>query len=321
MKNIHDMIPNGKPAISVILPVYNAGEYLLLSVESVLNQTEENFEFIILDDCSTDNSWNYLSGIQDQRITIFRNDINKGLFFNLNFLIGKCNSGLIKLWSQDDIMYPNCLATMVAFHIKHPDLGFSYSGYDIINEKGELKKNNGIDQTPEIISPRQHAQIAFFTGSIAGNISNVCLTRNGLDKVGLFSEDMKISADFDMWVRLAKDHNTGLIHESLIQLRDHKGQLSRKESLYIYHVREDLRVYKYLLDYVQPEIKTSGRIMLRNYKLVFYYTLMVKAMMKGNLRTAYAFYKELSLFDNFFKLSFSFIKNKIRKPPFPDLLQ
>src|SRR5437868_1138030 len=109
--------------ISVILPVYNGGEYLCRSVGSVLNQSLEDFEFLILDDCSTDGSLEYLESITDKRLKLYKNDSNRGLFYNLNFLIGRCNSPLIKLWSQDDVMYPECLQRFTCFHEQHPQIG------------------------------------------------------------------------------------------------------------------------------------------------------------------------------------------------------
>ncbi|MEJ7626597.1 MAG: glycosyltransferase [Ferruginibacter sp.] len=305
---------NTNPAISVILPVYNGGAYLIESVQSVLKQNLLNFEFLILDDCSTDGSFSYLESIIDDRVSLFKNDVNKGLFYNLNFLIGKCKSPLIKLWSQDDIMYPNCLRSFTHFHNLHPGIGFSYSQRDIIDNKGKVREVSGTDLTPEIVSPELHARIAYFTGSIAGNIANVCLSRDAVNSVALFRDDMKISADFDMWVRLARDHQTGHINEKLIQLRDHEGQLSRNESLYIYHLREDLEVYRYLNTYVTVDLKAEGKKLLRRHKLVFYYTLMMKALAKGKIKTAWLFLKELAGYDNFFILSSHFLKSKIGKP-------
>ena len=276
----------------------------------MLSQTFENFELLILDDCSTDNSWQYISSINDKRLAIYKNEVNKGLFYNLNFLIKESKSKLIKLWAQDDIMYPHCLESFVAFHHEHPSIGFGYSGTDNIDENGVLKKRGIEDNTSEILSPDMHARIAFFTGSIAGNIANVCISRDALDKVGLFNESMKISADFDMWVRLAKEYDTGFIRQKLVQLRDHEGQLSRNEKYYVNHITEDLIVYRNLLSYVNPEMKKQGKLLLRKHKFVFYYTLMVKAMLKGQLKTAYQFYRELCSMDNFFKLSVAFIKAK-----------
>lgn len=299
--------------ISIILPVYNGIKFLSQSVQSVLLQDFNDFEFLIIDDCSTDGSWEYLKSLQDIRIKLYRNTTNKGLFFNLNFLIENSSSTLIKLWSQDDVMYRNCAGEIINFHREHPYIGFSYSQRDYIDENGHNITVTKIDDTPTIISTELHAKIAFFTGSIAGNISNVTINKTALEQVGLFDEHMKISGDFDMWVRLAKNHETGFIKKKLVRLREHKGQLSRQASSYVLHVREDLKVYKYLLNYVSPEMQAEGLSILRKNKLVFYYTLMVKALFHGKFATAGIFYRELSAFDNFLKITANFIRNKISK--------
>lgn len=309
--NITSYSATEMPKMSVVLPVYNGGEYLKQSLRSVLNQDLLDFEILIIDDCSTDSSLEYLQSINDPRITLFKNEQNRGLFFNLNFLISQSKSVLIKLWAQDDIMYPNCVESFVAFHDQYPEIGFSYSGRDIIDENGTIKPTDKIDNTPTIISTALHAKIAYFTGSIAGNIANVCINKKALDKVGPFNEQMKISADFDMWVRLAKEHNTGFIREKIIQLRDHDKQLSRNEKYYINHVREDLQVYHYLDSYVTPRQRSEGHKLLMNYKLVFYYTLMVKTFLKGQLSLASSYFKELSQYENFLKLTGIFFKKKL----------
>lgn len=311
--------PSVKPLISVVLPVYNGGDYLRQSIESVLNQSLQEFEFLILDDCSTDSSWNYLCSLQDNRIKSFRNSTNKGLFYNLNYLIGQTSSQLIKLWSQDDVMYPNCLETFVRFHQKHPEVGFSYSERDYIDENGRMKDRNFIDLTPTIVSSDLHARIAFHTGSITGNIANVCIPKSSFERVGLFNQNMKISADFEMWVRLAKHFPIGFISDRLIQLRVHEGQLSRQENLYVHHIQEDLQVYRYLNAYVDPVTKKEGKKLMREFKLPFYYTLMVKSFLKGRIKTAFVFFKELSRYDNFVLLTLSFIKVKMKKPESPFL--
>jgi glycosyltransferase involved in cell wall biosynthesis len=299
--------------ISVLLPVYNGGEYLRQSLESVLNQEFRQFEILIIDDCSTDGSSGYLRNIRDQRISLFRNEQNRGLFFNLNFLVAQSKSPLIKLWAQDDIMYANCLSCFVDFFNKYPQIGFCYSGQDIIDGHGVMRENNKVDNTPTIISTELHARIAYYTGSIAGNIANVCINKSALDKVGPFNEQMKISADFDMWVRLAKDHDTGFIREKLIKLRDHDKQLSRKESLYINHVKEDLKVYRYLDNYVSAKQRKEGHKVMRKNKLIFYYTLMIKSLLKGDVRTGGEYFKVISKYESFPRLTFSFITSKMFK--------
>ncbi len=309
------------PLFSVILPVYNGGKYLKEAVESVLVQDHHDFEFIVLDDCSSDGSYEYLQTISDQRFTLMRNDRNRGLFYNLNKLVEASSGELVKLWSQDDIMYPHCLSRMKEIHEKYPQVGFSYSQRDIIDENGTVSTRQVVDNTPELISTDLHALISFFTGSIAGNIANVCISKKALVKVGPFREDMKISADFDMWVRLAEHHPVGFTNEKLIQLRDHTGQLSRKESLYYYHVKEDMEVFRYLLGYVSPELRVAGKRLLRKHKYVFYYTLMTKAFLKGDFKNARKYFKELSRADNILLLTLSFIRGKISPPGKPAFLK
>jgi len=309
------------PAISVILPVYNGKPYLEASIKSLLAQELEEFELLILDDCSTDGSMAYLEGLHDHRIRLFKNESNKGLFYNLNLLAKKTTTPLIKLWSQDDIMYPSCLYEFVEFFRVYPQVGFAYSGIHNIDENGNVKQKDYGDDTPQIISTDLHARIAFFTGSIAGNIANVCISKKAMEQVGMFNEGMKISADFDMWVRLAKNHDTGFIPQKLVQLRDHDKQLSRNASLYINHVKEDMIVYRNLLSYVSPSIAKEGRRLLRNHKFVFYYTLMAKEIGKGNFKNAFLFYSELSKMGNFIKLSFAFVKAKLFKPAKPAFLK
>ena len=298
------------PSVSIILPVYNGIKYLPQSVESILGQDFTDFEFLILDDCSTDGSWEWLQLLEDNRVSLFRNEQNRGLFYNLNFLIKKSKGGIIKLWSQDDVMYPNCIGAIVAFHQQYPQIGFSYTGRDYIDGSGNNLNIQQHDDTPEIVSPVLHARIAFFTGSIAGNIANVAINKSAFEKTGLFNEQMKISADFEMWVRLAKDYPVGFIKKPLVQLRNHKEQLSGQEKYFIYHLKEDIQVYHLLLSYVNDIQKREGWKLLRNNKLLFYYTLMLKEFIKGRVKTGWAFLTSLHQFDNVILLTFYYIKNK-----------
>lgn len=299
------------PSITIVLPVYNGIEFLELSVISVLKQKYSDFEFLIIDDNSSDGSWEYLQTLSDKRITLYRNEKNKGLFYNLNFLINISKTPIIKLWSQDDIMYPICIEEVIFFHNKYPDIGFSYSDRHYINDLNELLKNNLTDNTPELISTALHAKIAFFTGSIAGNIANVAISKSVLDEVGPFNESMIISGDFEMWVRLARNHKVGFLKKPLVQLRNHKGQLSGQEQYYIYHLREDIEAYKILFNYISLAQKVEGKKILREKKILFYYTLMLKAFFKGKFKLGYNFLQLLGYFDNIFLITWCYFKYRI----------
>lgn len=302
-------------SVSIVLPVYNGGEYLKLSVQSVLEQSSGEFELLICDDCSTDGSYEYLSSLHHPSVQLFRNEKNKGLFPTLNFLVGQASFPLIKLWSQDDIMRKDCIEKVISFHRDHPEIGFSYSGVELIDGSGRIIPLDFIDNTPTVISKELHARIAFYTGSIAGNISNVAISKKALLEVGVFDEKMKIAADFDMWVRLAEHHPVGRIKEKLIFLRNHSGQLSRAEKYYLYHLKEDKQVYDKLMSYVDQNSLKEGKRLLYWNKYVFYFTLMVKAFVKLRWRTAWLFCKELSEVDSVFLLGcrWLLIKSGIKK--------
>lgn len=297
--------------ISVILPVYNGREFLQDSVQSVLSQSFNSFDFFILDDNSTDGSYEMLSQLEDDRIILIKNETNKGLFYNLNLLISKVKTPLIKLWAQDDIMKEDCLTEFINFYQTHPDLGFIYCSADTIDESGNRKTNYFIDTTPSILTTAMHSQIAYYTGSIAGNIANVCLTKAGVDKVGLFDEKMIISADFDMWVRLAEFFPTGFINRKLIQTRDHKNQLSKKKEYLVYHGIEDFKVFKKLDNYLPTEERKNGRRIMNINKLFTYYIIILKFFAQGDFKNGFKLLKVLSDYTSIARLTMIFISRKI----------
>jgi len=248
------------PEISVILPVYNGGSMVKEAIESVLKQDFDNFEFLICDDCSTDESHQSILTLTKgyPNVKCFKNQTNKGLFKTLNFLITNTTACLIHLWSQDDIMRPQCLAETVKFHQEHPELAMSYSGRDYINERGELFELYQKDGTPAVIDSALYAKISVYWGCIAGNIANVTLSKHALDQCGLFDESMRVSGDYEMWTRLAKHAPIGFINKPLILLRRHSGQLSRSLTSIYFSIKEDIPVILDTLSMVAPQDKKKA---------------------------------------------------------------
>lgn len=299
--------------ISVLLPVYNGLPYLKDSVEGILQQDFLDYDIHILDDCSTDGSWDYLNTIKSDRIILSRNSRNMGLFFNLNKLVKQSSSSLIKLWSQDDIMQSNTLGSIARFHDIYPSIGFSYTGVKYIDEHNVIIDQGKEDDTPEIIDSEMHARIAFRWGSVAGNIANVTISRFVFDKVGLFNEKMRIAGDTEMWFRIAEHFPIGFMKGKLIYLRRHKGQLSSQEKYYLDHLYEELSAYDYLKGYLSPELIQSGLEDMRKYKLQFYVTLMFKFFAKRRFNTAFRFWRRLAAFDRMDILLKYFFLKKVLK--------
>lgn len=232
-----------EPPISIIFPVYNGSRYLRLSLESLLSQTFRDFELIIWNDGSSDNSEAIIRSFQDERIRYFKNLQNRGLFPTLNSAIREARGRWIRLWSQDDIMKPHCLEVEFAFNELNGEIGMSYCARDIIDGDGNITLPAPFDSTPDIVSPMLASQIMFYHGSIAGNIANVTLRRSILDDLGFFREDLVVSGDLEMWVRIAKHAPIGFIRLSLMCLRSHDGQFSRRRGIAITFLQEDYPLF------------------------------------------------------------------------------
>ena len=105
------------------MPVYNAGSFLVEAIESILSQTYKNFEFIIVDDCSTDNSWSILRNYakKDSRIRLFRNTKNLGVSETAQKAIAKARGEFLARMDADDIASPSRLETQLNYLLAHPE--------------------------------------------------------------------------------------------------------------------------------------------------------------------------------------------------------
>lgn len=240
--------------IAVILPVYNGGALLKTAIRSVLEQDEQDFEFLICDDCSSDNSAALIKDLvkEHHQVKIYQNETNLGLFKTLNKLMHLSSAQLVHLWSQDDIMKPNCLSSTIAFHDQYPNIGMSYSGRDLIDENGDLISSYPDDQTPAIIHTGLYAKISSYWGCIAGNIANVTINKKAFLLVGNFNENMQVSGDFDYWTRLAEKYPIGFNKMANILLRIHPLQLSHQYSSIAHRIKEDIQIMQKLLAMADP---------------------------------------------------------------------
>lgn len=286
------------PPVSIVLPVYNGQKYLRESIESVLDQSYGNFELIVWDDRSEDDSPNIIASYRDRRIRTYSNPSNLGLFKTLNLAIEETTAPLIRLWSQDDIMKVSCLKEEIAFLTGHPEAGMSYCAYDTIDDQGDVLRPAKHDPTPDLVSSALAAQIMFYHGSITGNIANVMLKRDVLNKVGTFREDMRIAGDFEMWVRISEKYPIGFLRRPLIFLRAHAGQFSRQRSSYITCMSEEHTVYATLLKRQPASELEYARKYDRRHRKLQYVHFMIRHLLAGHLKTAFDSYRAIRGIDS-----------------------
>ena len=214
--------------VTVVMPVYNGAKFLTASIPSVLAQSLEAFEFIIIDDCSKDSSRELLEdwANKDCRIRLYFNEVNRGIFSTLNRLVDLSDSDLIKIFCQDDVMMPDCLMRQVDFMEKYPELGFSRClGTQELDEMSGGKTDKRYEsQLPEVIYPEASA-LAFFTfGNIPGNLTNLICRKSALVVSGLFNQSYPYAGDFEMWVRMSKEFPFGIQREALVYVHSHSAQ-------------------------------------------------------------------------------------------------
>jgi len=116
-----------------------------------------------------------------------------------------------------------------------------------------------------------------------------------------------------MWVRLTAKYNIGRIPDKLIKIRNHSDQLSKSSNFLIYHMKEDLKIYKKLLERVDDKTKKFGLYYLKWNKYPFYFSLMIKCLFEKNYQTAFLFLKEIAKHDNIIILFFRWVSIKVNR--------
>lgn len=281
------------PKISIILPVYNGERHLRESIESVLVQTFRDFEMVICDDGSTDDSLAIVRGYDDSRIKFHDNRQNRGLFANLNFGIKQAQGEYIRLWSQDDVMKTHCLETEMRYLALSRDAVLAYCAYDLIDGDGILVSKRAEISESYIVPPNIASEIMFYHGDITGNIANIIMRRSVIERAGLFREDMQVSGDFEMLVRLASEYSFCEIHDPLIYLRCHKGQFSLQSGVFPLHMQENIEIFHTLIQRLSHVDQKYARNYHRYERYVRYFHYAVRSAITGEWHNAYAAYRQL----------------------------
>ena len=207
-----------QPLVSAVIPVYNGSNYLREAIDSVLNQTYPNIEILVIDDGSTDNTWDIIQSYGD-KVRGFRKE-NGGVSSALNMGIKNMRGEWFAWLSHDDLWLPENIERKIEFILKNPGGGIYYGGYSYINPKHEnLYGSNGCWY------PRgEDLQKMLRSGNYIHGITAL-VHRKCFQKVGLFDEHLRCTQDYEMWFRIAKEYSTYLLPTRLAQTRIHPEQV------------------------------------------------------------------------------------------------
>lgn len=211
------------PQVSIILPVYNAQSYLRESIDSILAQSFEDFELIIVNDGSTDDSLGIISSYADKRIILI-NQENAGLPISLNRAIRVSKGQYLGRQDADDVSSPNRLEEQVAYLDAHPQCALLGTWADILVEN--TSTDRGLNH-PHLNGDIQ-MKLLFFNCFVH---SSVMIRKIALEKSGLYPEDPEKfpPEDYDLWLRIAKYFEVANLPKPLLQYRELPSSISRSK--------------------------------------------------------------------------------------------
>jgi glycosyltransferase involved in cell wall biosynthesis len=204
------------PKVSVIIPTYNRGKFLSLAIRSVLAQTFSDFEIIVIDDGSTDDTSAIIKTIHDDRL-IYIYQVNQGRSNARNHALRLARGGYITFLDSDDLYLPSKLELQVSYLDSHPHVGMIYTSALCINEAGDPLPH----KYEAKVSGHIYKDIAFFT-PVTITLPTVMARREVFDAVGGFDEEMHRFEDTDMWRRISKSYCIDAIEEYTCELRTHE---------------------------------------------------------------------------------------------------
>lgn len=226
--------------VSIITPNYNCEKFIVETIESVINQTYKNWEMIIIDDCSSDNSItiaiNYTK--KDKRIKVIQNEKNMGAALCRNKAIEMAKGEFIAFLDSDDVWLPNKLQKQVAFMINN-DADFSFSEYYLMDENSK-----SLFLTSKVIKRLTYNRMLFhtFTGCLTVMYSQLKLGK-------YFGPDVKNCNDKALFLKILKKSKKALsISEPLAKYRIRKNSISSskikmlKPYIHVLHDHEKINI-------------------------------------------------------------------------------
>lgn len=209
------------PKISVVMSVYNGARYLKEAVDSILNQTFTDFEFLIVDDCSNDNSPQILKEYseKDNRIKIITNEFNLGLTKNLNKMIGQAKGEYIARFDCDDVSLPLRFERQVKFLDQNTKVAFISSWSNLMDDNGKIFKTVKYPTDNLELKKILIKYNPFFHPA-------VMMRKSALDDVGYYDESWRFAQDYELWLRIARKYQIANIPEILLNYRETSGSIT-----------------------------------------------------------------------------------------------
>ena len=203
--------------VSIVMPNYNSEKYIKDTICSVLNQTYQNWELLLVDDCSTDNSLSLARSFDDERIRIFQNETNSGAAVSRNYALKMAKGKWIAFLDSDDLWVPEKLEKQIVYMTQN-DIIFSFTDYDVINEENRIVSHY-----------KPHLDVCTYTDILKHNHIGCLTVIFNADSIGkiLMPTDAIKREDMACWLRIMKKGvKAYCLHENLGQYKIHSNSVS-----------------------------------------------------------------------------------------------
>lgn len=224
--------------VSVIIPVYNAARFIEKTVESVLEQTYEDYEIILIDDKSADDSYEIIKRLQkrDGRIRVFQNSCNSGVSYTRNYGVDIANGEWIAFLDSDDYWEKTKLDKQMRIHLENPEIVLSYTGSSFIGEDGE--KYEYVMHVNENVTFKEllHKNVI--------SCSSVIVRKDVIKKYAMKSDDMH--EDYTAWLNILREYP------------------------FAYGIDEPLLVYRFVKNSKSSSRIKSAKMIFNSYRAVGY---------------------------------------------------
>lgn len=208
--------------VSVLIPVFNAEKYLAEAIDSIISQTWEDWELVIINDGSTDSSLSIIESYTDKRIRLINNELNLGLIKTLNKGIELCKGEYVARMDADDVAHPERLQKQVSFLDQNHNHILCGTNADIINNKGEI--------VGKIMNPTSNTLLQISLLFTNPFIHPSMMIRKSAFKESLFDEKALHVEDFELWTRLATKGKIANLEQALLKYRWHDSNVSIKHA-------------------------------------------------------------------------------------------
>ncbi len=257
---------NECPLVSAVIPVYNGSNYVREAIDSALAQTYKNIEIIVIDDGSSDNTWEILLSYGD-KIRAFHKE-NGGVSTALNMGIKNMRGEWFAWLSHDDLWLPENIERKIKFLNEHRDYMMCYGEMDYINSEHKILKiyNTTGRWYPKGKMLRHLLRCGCDIWGITTLINRECF-----EKIGVFNENLRYCQDYEFWYRIAQKYEIGLCKGKYSQSRVHQGQIGYIHNKSCYdeynYIRHDLycktKIEELYPELMNPKISIIKRIYLQ----------------------------------------------------------